>query len=217
MQHEFWHQRWQENRIGFHQFVPSPLMVSYFNGLNLKPNSRVFVPLSGKTLDIRWLLQQGFRVIAIELSQIAVVALIEQLSTDFGFDFEMSEQNNLIHYSHPQIDIFVGDFFDLTQKQLGQVDAIYDRAALIALPYEMRQQYAQHLIQISQAAPQFLISYEYDQGSFEGPPFSVESDEIHQLYHHVYDIKCLTEQYVDAQKNKGDHPRSKVWLLCTKI
>ena len=52
MQHEFWHQRWQENRIGFHQFMPSPLMVSYFNGLNLKPNSRVFVPLSGKTLDI---------------------------------------------------------------------------------------------------------------------------------------------------------------------
>jgi thiopurine S-methyltransferase len=53
---------------------------------------------------------------------------------------------------------------------LGQVDAIYDRAALIALPYEMRQQYAQHLIQISQA-PQFLISYEYDQGSFEGLRF----------------------------------------------
>lgn len=126
------------------------------------------MPLSGKTLDIRWLLQQGFRVIAVELSQIAVVALIEQLSTDFGFDFEMSEHHHLIHYSHPQIDIFVGDFFDLTQKQLAQVDAIYDRAALIALPYEMRQQYAQHLIQISQAAPQFLISYEYDQGSFEG-------------------------------------------------
>ncbi|WP_151980074.1 thiopurine S-methyltransferase [Acinetobacter guerrae] len=216
MQHEFWHQRWQENRIGFHQFRPSPLLVEYFNCLELHANARVFVPLSGKTLDISWLIQQGFRVVAVELSQIAVTALIEQLTTDFNFDFKISEENNLIHYSHPKIDIFVGDFFDLTQKQLGQIDAIYDRAALIALPKEMRQRYTQHLIHISQAAPQFLISYEYDQNSFEGPPFSVEPTEIEHLYDHDYDIKCLKEQYVDAQQNKGDNPLSKVWRLNPK-
>ena len=213
MQHEFWHQRWQENRIGFHQFTPSPLLVEYFNGLNLKPNARVFVPLSGKTLDISWLLQQGYRVVAIELSQIAVVALIKQLTTDFDFDFKISEHHQLIHYSHPQIDIFVGDFFDLTQKQLGQVDAIYDRAALIALPHLLRQDYAQHLIQISRTAPQLLISYEYDAGSHDGPPFSVDAEEVEQLYAKVYRLQFLKEQIVDASQNRGNNPKSKVWLL----
>lgn len=117
MQHEFWHQRWQENRIGFHQFTPSPLLVDYFDQLDLSTHARVFVPLSGKTLDISWLLKQGYRVVAIELSQIAVSSLIEQLAQDFAMDFEASEKNNLIHYHHPQIDIYVGDFFDLTKEQ----------------------------------------------------------------------------------------------------
>ncbi|MBJ9985637.1 thiopurine S-methyltransferase [Acinetobacter sp. S40] len=216
MQHEFWHQRWQENRIGFHQLTPSPLLVAHWSELHLKTKQRVFVPLSGKTLDIRWLIQQGFRVVAIELSQIAVVALIEQLTQDFNFDFKISEQNDLIHYSHPQIDIYVGDFFDLAKEQLGQVDAIYDRAALIALPKDMRRQYTKHLIQISQTAPQFLISYEYDQNSFEGPPFSVEAKEVQQLYSPFYQVRLLKEQFVDPEGNKGKNPRSKVWLLTAR-
>ena len=216
MHHEFWHQRWQENRIGFHQFQPAPLMVEYFSQLKLSDHARVFVPLSGKTLDISWLIQQGFRVAAIELSQIAVVALIQQLVEDFDFDFKISEQNNLTHYAHPQVDIFVGDFFDLTEKQLGHVDAIYDRAALIALPQDMRQHYAKHLTQLTHNAPQFLISYEYDPDSFAGPPFSVEPLEIQQVYRDHYQIQLLKEQSVDAQKNKGQNPQSKVWLLQPK-
>ena len=217
MQHEFWHQRWQENRIGFHQFTPSPLLVDYFNELGLKTSARIFVPLSGKTLDISWLLQQGYHVVAIELSQIAVTSLIEQLVEDFDIQFESSEKNNLIHYHHPQIDIFVGDFFDLNKEQLGQVDAIFDRAALIALPDDMRQTYVQHLIEISGAASQFLISYEYDAGSHEGPPFSVNAEEIKQLYAEAYDIRLLKEQLVDASQNKGNHPKSTVWILTAKF
>ncbi|WP_130803266.1 thiopurine S-methyltransferase [Acinetobacter ihumii] len=216
MQHEFWHQRWQENRIGFHQFRPTPLMLEHFAQLKLHQNARIFVPLSGKTLDISWLIQQGFRVAAIELSQIAVVALIQQLAEDFNFDFRMSEQNRLIHYAHPQVDLFVGDIFDLSPAQLGQVDAIYDRAALIALPKPMRHRYAQHLTQLTHQAPQFLISYEYEQNSFEGPPFSVEPLEIQQLYAEHYQIQLLKQQSVDAQQNKGQNPQSKVWLLQPK-
>ena len=216
MQHEFWHQRWQENKIGFHQFTPTPLLVDYFDRLDLNTSARVFVPLSGKTLDISWLLQQGYHVVAIELSQIAVTSLIEQLAEDFAMDFEASENNNLIHYHHPQIDIFVGDFFDLTKEQLGKIDTIYDRAALIALPDEMRQHYAQHLTNISDTASQFLISYEYDAGSHEGPPFSVNAEEIQQLYADVYHIQLLKEKIVDSSLNKGNHPKSKVWILTAK-
>lgn len=215
MEHEFWHQRWQENRIGFHQLQPSPFLIQYFNTLKLASNARIFVPLSGKTLDISWLIQQGYRVVAIELSQIAVVALIEQLFEDFKFDFEISEKNNLIHYAHPQIDIFVGDFFDLAYKQLGHVDAIYDRAALVALPADMRNHYTQHLMHITHTAPQFLVSYEYNQAQFSGPPFSVDSEEIQQLYGDSYHLQLLAH-LAHSEQFKRTHAQDKIWYLQPK-
>lgn len=215
MEHEFWHQRWENNQIGFHQFKPSPFLIEHFSVLKLEKNARVFVPLSGKTLDISWLIQQGYRVAAIELSQIAVVALIEQLSKDFNFDFDISEKNNLTHYAHPQIDLFVGDFFDLTTKQLGSIDAIYDRAALVALPADMRKHYSQHLMQITHTAPQFLVSYEYDQTHFSGPPFSVNMLEIEQLYAKSYHIQLLAH-LEQSQQFKKVFSQDKVWYLNPK-
>ncbi len=57
---------------------------------------------------------------------------------------------------------------------LGQVDANYDRAALIAVPKDLRQCYTRHLIDITASAPQLLISYFFDQQLInEHPPFSI--------------------------------------------
>ncbi|MEB3755070.1 thiopurine S-methyltransferase [Acinetobacter sp. MD2(2019)] len=217
MQHEFWHQRWQDNKIGFHQFIPSPLLVEHFNQLNLNAHARIFVPLSGKTLDLSWFLQQEYKVVAIELSHIAVTSLMEQLAKDFEIHFEVLHHHDLIHYHHPQIDLYVGDFFNLSHTELGHVDAIYDRAALIALPDAIRFNYAKHLVEITNAAPQFLISYEYDAGSHEGPPFSVNQAEIQMLYAKTYNLKCIQEQWVDPIKNKGNNPKSTVWQLTAKL
>ncbi len=97
----------------------------------------------------------------------------------------------MTHYQHPQIELFVGDFFQLTAQQLGDVDAVYDRAALIALPPQMRSQYTQHLLDITKQAPQLLISLEYDQNSLKGPPFSVSEHELTEHYATHYQIKLL--------------------------
>ena len=57
------------------------------------------------------------------------------------------------HYSAPDLDIFVGDIFKLTRKALGSIDAVFDRAALVALPEEMRARYASHIADITCAMP----------------------------------------------------------------
>ena len=80
MEPNFWHERWQQNQLGFHESEANSLLVAHFDALSLAPNSRVFVPLCGKTRDIAWLLSKGHRVVGIELSQLA----IEQLFTDLG-------------------------------------------------------------------------------------------------------------------------------------
>jgi thiopurine S-methyltransferase len=80
MDANFWHQRWGKNEISFHEGEANAMLVDKFQVLSLPKNSRVFVPLCGKTRDIAWLLSQGHRVVGVELSKVA----IEQLFTDLG-------------------------------------------------------------------------------------------------------------------------------------
>lgn len=207
MDYEFWHQRWQENRIGFHLPQPNPLLVNNLQFLELAKDARIFIPLSGKSLDIGYLLAQGFRIVAIELSQKAIDALIDELQ----LEFTQHQVGELVHYQHEGLDIFVGDIFHLNKNLLGHIDAIYDRAALVALPEKTRIQYTAHLTELAYV-PQLIISYEYDQNSYEGPPFSVPEAEIREHYQKAYQIQLL-EQVDLSDSFKGQNSMEKAWCL----
>jgi len=209
MHADFWHQRWEKNEIHFHEKEANPLLVKHFNALSLAKGGRVFLPLCGKTLDISWLLSQGYRVAGAELSKIA----IEQLFAELGVTPAISRAGEMTHYCAKDIDIFVGDIFDLSGDVLGPVDAIYDRAALVALPETMRDRYAAHLAAITHHAPQLLICFVYDQSLLAGPPFSISNEEVHQHYGKIYDLTLL-ESAPMASGLKGHTPASEnVWLL----
>lgn len=205
----FWHDKWQANQIGFHRETPNPLLVDHFSALNLPPGSRIFVPLCGKTRDIAWLLSQGHRIAGAELSETAIRQLFDELS----MTPEVSEVGSLKRYTADKIDIFVGDIFNLTTKALGKIDAVFDRAALVALPLEMRNRYSGHLAKITMTAPQLLITFDYDQNAMTGPPFSVTGTEVQLHYAHTYTIEKLTSVEVEGGL-KGHCPAmADVWAL----
>jgi len=209
MEPAFWHQKWKDNVLGFHLSEANPLLVANFAALPVKTGDRVFVPLCGKTLDISWLLMQGYRVVGVELSPIAVTELFEQLT----IKPEVTELGALQHYHADNIDIFVGDIFDLTSELIGHVDVIYDRAAMVALPDNMRPQYAAHVIKLTDGAPQLVISFEYDQHLLAGPPFSISNRSIFQYYEAAYDIHLIASVSVEGGlKGKCDAVEN-VWLL----
>ncbi len=208
----FWHQRWEKNEIAFHESKANPLLVKHLNVLSLAKGRRIFVPLCGKTLDISWLLSNGYRVAGAELSQIA----IEQLFMELGVQPETSTVGEVEQWSANNLDIFVGDIFVLSRKILGPVDGIYDRAALVAFPEEMRKRYAAHLTEITGKAPQLLICYDYDQSLMEGPPFSVSNDEVKRYYAVKYDVTLIASTAVSGGL-KGKCPaKENVWLLNNK-
>ena len=109
MDADFWLQKWEMKDIAFHQTEANPLLVKRFKELSLEQGSRVFLPLCGKTLDIAWLLSNGYRVAGAELSEMA----IEELFLELGMNPEVTEAGKLKHYVGKNIDIFVGDTFDL--------------------------------------------------------------------------------------------------------
>ncbi len=205
----FWHQRWEKNEIGFHESKPNPLIVKYFHELSVAKGRRIFVPLCGKTLDISWLLSRGYRVAGAELSQLA----IEQLFIELGMQPEIETVGNVEQWSANNLDVFVGDIFTVSGKMLGPVDAVYDRAALVAFPVDLRTRYTAHLTEMTDKAPQLLICYEYDQRLMDGPPFSVSNEEVHRHYATTYDLTLLSSTEV-AGGLKGKAPaKENVWVL----
>lgn len=209
MDPDFWHERWQADRIGFHESEGNSMLVTHFNKLSTSKGERIFVPLCGKTRDIAWLLSKEHQVVAVELSELAV----EQLFAEIAIEPQITELGELKHFGAPDLDIFVGDIFELTPRILGAVNAVYDRAALVALPEKMRVSYAKHIADISINAPQLLITFEYDQSLMAGPPFSIDEEEIRCVYKDRYEISLLASAPV-AGGLKGKCPaKESVWLL----
>lgn len=190
MDTDFWHQKWAEGKLGFHKSAAHPLLVKHFPALTLPANSRIFLPLCGKTLDIAWLLSQGCRVVGAELVETAIA----QLFAELGVEPQITESGALKRYSTENVDIFVGDIFEVSRELLGEVDAVYDRAALVALPQDIRDRYTAHLVHITETAPQLLITFEYDQALMTGPPFSINRAEVERQYgahHHITQLDCI--------------------------
>jgi thiopurine S-methyltransferase len=212
MNSSFWHQRWEKNEIGFHEGKPNPFLVKHFHELSVAKGRRIFVPLCGKTLDLSWLLSRGYRVAGAELSQLA----IEQLFMELGMQPEVTTVGKVEQWSANNLDIFVGDIFAVSEKMLSPIDAVYDRAALVAFPEDMRKRYTAHLTEVTKKSPQLLICYEYDQSLMDGPPFSVSNEEVHRHYATAYDLTLLSSTEV-AGGLKGKGPaKEDVWLLKRK-
>lgn len=208
MQPDFWHDRWTRQQTGFHEPAPNPLLIQHFDALEQPPESRVFLPLCGKTLDIDWLLAQGHEVVGAELSPIAVTALFERLRlspSKEGF-------GPLQRWRTEALEIWVGDYFALDARAIGRIDAVYDRAALIAMPASMRPAYATQLSRLAGTAPQLLVTLEYEQSLIDGPPFSVREEELRKLYRKRSLQRLATADISGGLKGKAPATEA-VWMI----
>lgn len=211
MDASFWHQKWERGDIAFHESEANPFLTEHFEKLDLAKGSRVFLPLCGKTRDIAWLLVGGYRVVGAELSELA----INELFKDLGLEPEISRIGKLAHYRADNIDILVGDIFDVSAEFLGPVNAIYDRAALVALPAGIREQYTSHLTAITDLAPQLLVTYQYNQLLIEGPPFSISDDEVRRHYDAIYQVRPVESRDVAGGLKGKAASTETAWLLQT--
>ncbi len=209
MKAEFWHQKWQTGQIGFHESTPNKLLTDHFQNLKLNENSSIFVPLCGKTNDIAWLLNQGYQVVGAELSKIAIDELFDNLKLQPN----ITQIGNLLHYQSNNLEVYVGNIFDIPKNALTSIDAIYDRAALVALPESIRKQYSQHLMLLCPTAKHLLIVFTYDQSQMQGPPFSIPESEILSLYQSNYQITMLHQQMLTTGRLAEIKAVESIWLL----
>jgi thiopurine S-methyltransferase len=188
VQPEFWLDRWRNAQIGFHQAAVDKHLKTYWPTLNLAPTSRVFVPLCGKSLDLLWLRERGHSVVGVELSPIAVEALV----TEHGIPARRRVLADFDVYEADGLTLFRGDFFKLTPAVLGSVDAVLDRAALISWTPAARASYVEQLTSLTQPGTQtLLIAVEYPEAQMSGPPFPLTRETIEDLYSARFSIEQL--------------------------
>lgn len=171
---DFWHQRWQSNQIGFHEGKPNPHLQRFMPAL-APPGSRVLVPLCGKTVDMGWLAEQGYEVVGVELSEIACAAFFAER----GLEPLREQVGPYVRWSCGPVTLLQGDIFDLDDR----FDAIWDRAALVALPPALRERYAAKMRAcLRPGAAMLILTFVYDQTRRDGPPFSVDDAALQALY-----------------------------------
>ncbi|MEX6675970.1 thiopurine S-methyltransferase [Pseudomonas sp. W2Oct36] len=190
MEPRFWHERWAINQIGFNQASVNPHLLRLWPELTAMPGERVLVPLCGKSIDMVWLLNQGFHVVGAELSELAVAGFF----SENGWQPTIEERGALKVYRGEGCEIWCGDFFALTPEDVGDCTAFYDRAALIALPPDLRWRYVKQLNHLlSNDACGLLVTLDYDQSLIAGPPFSVDEDEVLQLLSPDWRVKRVAD------------------------
>ncbi|NVZ69739.1 thiopurine S-methyltransferase [Pseudomonas costantinii] len=200
MEPKFWQERWARNQIGFHLPEVNPYLQRYWPQIALAEGAKVLVPLCGKSLDVMWLASLGHRVMGVELSEQAVEAFFSEQS----LTPRISRQGAFNVYRADLIEVWCGDFFDLGADALLDCTALYDRAALIALPPLMRAQYAEHLNTLLGSGCQgLLITLDYDQVKKAGPPFAVSDDEVKVLLGSHWNLSVLEERDILGESWKA--------------
>ena len=185
MKADFWHDRWQRNQIGFHKSEVHPLLLRFWPMLELSKDARVLVPLAGKSLDVGWLLEQGHAVTAVELNKLAVEAFF----TEQQWLPIITHRAQHTVFQHEALEFWVGDLFALKDENLTDFEGVYDRAALIALPPEMRADYVKTMsVLLKPGAKYLLISLEYPDDMLSGPPFAIDGQEIARLFQGSFSI-----------------------------
>lgn len=191
MEPKFWQERWARNQIGFHLPEVNPYLPRHWPKLALAEGAKVLVPLCGKSLDLMWLASAGYRVLGVELSERAVEAFFSEQ----GLVPRVSQRGVFKVYQADQIELWCGDFFALGADAVADCAALYDRAALIALPPLMRAQYAGHLNTVLRPGCRgLLITLDYDQTQKAGPPFAVTDEEVRVLLESHWAAQVLEEQ-----------------------
>lgn len=192
MQRAFWHKRWGEGRLGFHQQKVNSRLRKFWRACHARRGAKVFVPLCGKSLDLAWLAHAGMRVAGNELSEIACRAFFAE--NGLHCTAQRNRGENFVTLRARGIEILCGDFFALRAENLQGARFCYDRAALIALPASMRAAYAQKLAALlPPGARVLLISMDYDERKMKGPPFSVAEDEVRKIFARNFAVKIVTQ------------------------
>ncbi|KAH0617894.1 hypothetical protein JD844_016613 [Phrynosoma platyrhinos] len=218
---EEWLRKWQTKNIGFHNEEGHPLLRKYLDHLlNGRSGLKIFFPLCGKTIEMKWLADLGHHVIGVEISESALKEFFTEQSLSFAEETVPEIPGaKLFKSTSGNISLYCCSIYDLTSTVTGKFDGVWDRGSLVAVNPSDRERYAQLMLSLmNEKCCCLLVTCAYDPSKHKGkdilveitavycPPFYVPESELKSLYGQYCDIKCLEK--IDSLSN-----RPKQWGL----
>ncbi len=196
MELSYWESRWRKEKTGFHMAEGYPALKTYWNQLGLSANPTVLVPLCGKSVDLVQLEQFGANVLGIEISEKAILDFFDEHNRTF----DTETYGDFIIRKSGRLQIWQGDFLKFPANKCPQLDLIYDKAALTALPPHMRERYVKTILKLAGSTASILLHhFIYAQNQMPGPPFSIKKSEIMSFFSNHYNIQTLEENLLPAE------------------
>lgn len=194
MKETFWQDLWEigESAVNFHRTDIHPFVKKHATP-SLLAGKRVFVPLCGKTNDMLWFREYADHVTGIEVVEKPVRQFFDENEIPFSKEGRKFKADKLT--------IINGDLLSLTREQVSSIDLIYDRASLVALPYDIRLRYLDKVGELTDPGSKILlITLEYDHTS-SNPPFSISPADVEAYYGKTYLIQHIENL---------DHPHHRI-------
>jgi len=220
---EFWHEINEKGDCFWHLTKPHEYLVKYFDQYkNGKQDPKVLIPLIGKTVDAKWLYDQGCHVTGVDVSELPIKQLFTQ--DNIAYTRNQSEFPEFVLFQNDdrRIRVFSGDFYRFrTEVAKGQFDLIWDRAAFTAINMRDREKYAEVLEKVlSPTGSILLVGLDYDHSKYEGPPHFVTKEHMDSLFGKKFHVSRLDHREVIDQwhhKNWGlDWLEESIYLLKKK-
>jgi len=203
-----WSNRWREGRAGWHLDGVHKMLEKYFlqRVVEGRTDLRIFVPLCGKARDLKWMFDQGHRIIGVEFDETTV----KELFDESGIEIAKIEQKGGLQLfaSHDdRFKVYQGDFFLYKQEFESELmDGIWDRGSLVAVNIADREKYASIIASTMSPSCRYLLdTLEYDESEYTGVPHSVPDAEITRLYESKCRIELVERKdaLVDKWKKQG--------------
>ena len=196
MQAEFWLKKWELGETGFDQRTVNEILESCWPAVEAPAGATVLVPLCGKSLDMRWLAEQGHAIVGVELSAVACQAFFDAIERVP----RVSTAGSLRAWIAEPYRILQGDFLTATTADIGAVSFFYDRAAMVAMPPDMQPGYARHLLSLLPSGAAGLVNcLEYPPEDMQGPPFSISETRLRELLGEKCRLRRLLRREIETK------------------
>ncbi|KAK5883389.1 hypothetical protein CesoFtcFv8_019725 [Champsocephalus esox] len=217
-----WEERWQEDRIGFHQPHVHKMLESHIDKvLAGRTGVRFFFPLCGKAVDMKWLADMGHSVVGVEISEKAIKQFFDDNNMTYSEEPVAALPGaKVFKGSEGNISLYQSDLYNFSSTIEGHFGVIWDRGSLVAINPRDREKYAALIVSLMAKDCRYLLdTMLYNPELYKGPPFLVPDDQVNSLFGKSCDVELLEsfDSLTDRQRGWGlDYLDERVHLITPK-
>ncbi|KAG0709120.1 Thiopurine S-methyltransferase [Chionoecetes opilio] len=198
-----WVEMYEKVPFNKNQGGPSKELVKYIKALLPSEPARVFVPLCGKSPDMRWLYERGNTVVGVEGVEMPVKEFFESHS-DLKHTVEDVSFGKVYKSHDERLQVYVCDFTQIPKGSLGHFDAGFDWGAYTAIRPADRPKYVEVVKDAMGENFRYFLEVCHD-----GPPDALGLP-------HSISFRTLKLDFGIKSINQSSGVSLNVWVLATK-